>query len=50
LRKASAVQVLSGLWTAIGAAANTVQAALDSVDQLLSGHFAAPPTGTKPKT
>jgi len=36
-----AVQVLSGLWTAISAASNTVQAALDSVDQLLAGHFAA---------
>jgi len=36
-----AVQVLSGLWTAISAAANSVQAALDSVDQLLSGHFGA---------
>ncbi len=36
-----AVQVLSGLWTAISAAANSVQAALDSVDQLLAGHFAA---------
>ncbi len=37
----NAVQVLSGLWTALSTAANTVQAALDSVDQLLAGHFAA---------
>ncbi len=37
----NAVEVLSGLWTAINAAANTVQAALDSVDQLLAGHFSA---------
>jgi hypothetical protein len=36
-----AVQVLSGLWSAISAAANSVQAALDSVDELLAGHFGA---------
>ncbi len=37
----SAVPVLAGLWTTLSTAANTLQAALESVDQILAGHFAA---------
>lgn len=35
-----AVQIVSGLWTALAPAVETVQAALDSADALLAGHFA----------
>jgi hypothetical protein len=35
-----AVQIGSGLWTALAPAVETVQAALDSADALLAGHFA----------
>ncbi|MCU0692807.1 MAG: hypothetical protein MUF54_15510 [Polyangiaceae bacterium] len=37
----NAVGIVAGLWTVLSKAATTVQAALDSVDQLLAGHFAA---------
>jgi hypothetical protein len=35
-----AVQIASALWSALAPAVNTVQAALDSADALLAGHFA----------
>ncbi|MFH0900563.1 MAG: hypothetical protein V2A73_08030, partial [Pseudomonadota bacterium] len=35
----SAVEVLSGLWSAIAPAARTVQSALDSVDSIIAGHL-----------
>ncbi len=39
LAPSSSVGVAGALWSAIGKAASTVQAALDSVDALLAGHF-----------
>jgi len=41
LAPAASVGVVAGLWNAISKAVSTVQAALDSVDALLAGHFSA---------